>query len=124
MANVGSFTIAEDFTAEVLAAKERAVLRALKMIGVQAERNAKLEVTKAVYEQPISKSGYKRTGRLRNGITHETDADTVYVGDNVDYAIYVELGTSKMKERPFIRPAIENHLEEYEKMFRQCLENA
>jgi hypothetical protein len=36
------------------------------------------------------------------------DSGTVYfVGTNVEYSIYVELGTSKMSAQPYIRPAVE-----------------
>jgi len=33
----------------------------------------------------------------------------VVVGTNVDYAVFLELGTSKMAPRPFMRPALERH---------------
>jgi HK97 gp10 family phage protein len=50
------------------------------------------------------------TGRLRNSITWElrTDARGLYaaVGTNVEYAPYVEFGTSKMSAQPFLRPAL------------------
>jgi HK97 gp10 family phage protein len=51
------------------------------------------------------------TGRLRSSITNEigTDAQGLVatIGTNVEYAPYVELGTSKMAAQPFLLPALE-----------------
>ena len=49
----------------------------------------------------------------------------LYVGTNVYYAPYVEMGTSRSKKypngRPFIRPAIEDHIEQYKKVLTKHL---
>lgn len=37
----------------------------------------------------------------------------VYVGSAVEYAPFVECGTRKSKAQPFLRPAVENHADEY-----------
>lgn len=42
-----------------------------------------------------------------------SEPNTLILGTNVFYAPYVELGTSKMKPRPFLKPALSNHLNEY-----------
>ena len=57
-------------------------------------------------------------GTLRNSIAHQVVADenAVYVGTNVEYAPYVELGTSKMAKRPYLKPAIEDHIEYYKQI--------
>jgi HK97 gp10 family phage protein len=51
-----------------------------------------------------------RTGRLRNSITWRVGADFLGayadVGSAVFYAPFVELGTSRMQARPFLRPAL------------------
>lgn len=109
-----------DNSQEVIAAKDQAVKRALAEIALAMEDNAKLEVTTAVYDTPESPT-YVRTGALRNSISHESDDDTAYVGTNLEYAPYVELGTSNMVERPFIRPAVENHLKEYQEILEEHL---
>lgn len=53
-----------------------------------------------------------RTGRLRGSITWRVGADTtspyVDVGSAVYYAAFVELGTTRMAARPYLRPALES----------------
>lgn len=50
------------------------------------------------------------TGRLRASITHALERDAQglvgVVGTDVDYAPYVELGTSRAPAQPFLRPAL------------------
>jgi HK97 gp10 family phage protein len=50
------------------------------------------------------------TGRLRSSITWEVARDgqglVALIGTNVDYAIYVELGTRYMRAQPYLRPAL------------------
>lgn len=50
------------------------------------------------------------TGRLRSSVTHETGKDqqgpVARVGTNVEYGPFVELGTSRMTAKPFLRPAL------------------
>jgi HK97 gp10 family phage protein len=56
------------------------------------------------------------TGRLRASITHEVgkDGKGLYgkVGTNVDYAPYVELGTSSHAPQPFLRPGVTEAVQE------------
>lgn len=95
-------TVREDNTEEVVSELSRAFDRALEKIGITAEGYA-MDLC------PVD------TGRLRNSITHTIDSGekAAYIGSNVEYAPYVELGTSRMAERPFLRPAAENHGSEY-----------
>ena len=93
---------------------------ALEAIGLTAEKHAVEEISRVVYDTPESPN-YVRTGRLRNSISHAMDDDSAYVGTNVEYAAYVELGTSKMAPRPFIRPAAANHADEYKQIVKAAL---
>lgn len=102
MANV------ESHVGEVLSALDVSTYRALETIGLVAERYAKKKC-------PVD------TGRLRNSITHETDSDTVYVGTNVEYASYVELGTHRQRAKPYLKPAMVDHKKEYERILRDEL---
>lgn len=107
---------------EILDALGEQLGQAMIAIGMTAESNAKQEVNKAVYDTPESPN-YKRTGRLLNSISYAVDTDepAVYIGSNVKYAPYVELGTSKMRARPFLKPAAENYGEQYQDLLRQAL---
>lgn len=108
--------------------------RAAEIIGGMAESYAKQEITRVVYDTPESPN-YVRTGNLRNSITHATRDEgssvVVTVGSAVQYAPFVELGTGRnyeksgghgtfegMKPRPYLRPAIENHKEQYKAVLK------
>lgn len=85
-----------------------------------------------------------RGGTLKGSITHAVDGDVLSVGSSVKYAPYVELGTGPhfkpppeweqfdskrgkgvgkayVKPRPFLRPAIEDHVDEYEEIIERVL---
>ena len=120
----------ESHVSEVITATLSAADRALEKMGGTAETYAK----KAC---PVN------TGRLKNSITHvkSTTEEAVYVGTNVSYAPYVELGhdqevgryvpaigkrlvASHVDGKPFIRPAVEDHAEEYKEIAKKEFQNA
>lgn len=106
---IDGVTVNEDNTGEASQGIVRAIDRALEEIGLAAEGYAKRAC-------PVD------TGNLRNSITHavEGSEDAVYIGTNVEYAPYVELGTSRQEAQPFLRPAASGHGAQY----RQVLEKA
>lgn len=55
------------------------------------------------------------TGRLRNSITHaeKIDEQSTYIGTNVEYAPYVEAGSSHNTAHHMLRDACQNHTDEY-----------
>ena len=117
-------SIGTDNSELIKQATTEAIVRALEAIGMQAESYAKLEL-----ETPKAhKDGTTRpnvdTGRLVNSITHTTEGDnTAVIGSNVEYAAYVELGTQKSNPYPYLRPAIENHVQEYSDILKEMLQN-
>lgn len=72
--------------ADVLKATAEQKQRALEAVGIQAEGDVKDEITDLDAVD---------TGRLRGSIAHQVDGDSVEVGTNVDYAVYVHEGTGK-----------------------------
>ena len=59
-----------------------------------------------------------------SGSTPGESGDTrraVYLGTNVEYAPYVEMGTSRTTAQPFIQPAIEGHAAQYKKVMESYL---
>lgn len=134
----------------VLKATNQALARACEIIGGMMETKAKMYITDEVYTND-AKGWYVRTGNLRNSITHDTfeedGAIVVAVGSTVEYAPYVELGTGVyasdgkgrktpwryqdkdgnwhatrgMPPRPYLRPAVENHIRDYRAVLQQEL---
>lgn len=108
----------------------------LTKIGMTAEKYAKKKC-------PVA------TGNLKNSLTHTVKDLTVFIGTNVKYAPYVELGTGQANvpggtskpswvyrdehgefhrafpqpARPYLKPAIADHLDEYERIMKDALKN-
>lgn len=53
--------------------------------------------------------------------TEGKNRSAVYIGTNVEYGIMVEMGTAKMKARPFLRLAATTHSDEYQSLVKQAL---
>lgn len=106
---------------EAMKAVTEAMARALEICGGKAETYAK-QLAPVGTPESTGIPGY-HGGTLRNSITHEQwDEKTEVIGSTVDYSKFVELGTYKMKARPFLRPAAENHGAEYKAVIERELE--
>lgn len=116
---------------EVMTAAGAQVQKGLEMCGLAAEGYAKLLC-------PVD------NGTLRNSITHTVVGEDCYIGTNMEYGPYVELGTGihyeggrrtswvyqdsegnwhmtdGQRPQPFIKPAVADHVGEY----KSILENA
>lgn len=105
--------VQENNAQQIEAAMDKAIAKALTMIGMKAEGNAKAIC-------PVD------TGRLRNSITNaiDTGENAVYIGTNVEYGPDVELGTRKMHAHPYLKPAAADHADEYRAILKGCLESA
>lgn len=95
---------------EIRKALPEAVEAALIAIGLTAESYAKAYC-------PVD------TGRLRNSISNTHDDDSAYIGTNVEYASFVELGTSRQRAQPYLKPACTDHTEEYKQLVKNALES-
>lgn len=120
---------------EIIAKKIKAAIhRALVRIGMQAERFAKEKC-------PVD------TGRLRNSIANKVSDDAAYIGTNVEYGPYIELGTGKyypggrptpwvykddkgnwhmthgQRAKPFLKPAAANHARTYKNILEDEMKN-
>lgn len=124
----------KDNSREVLAELRAASIRALERCGSQAEGYAKDLC-------PVD------TGGLRNSIFHvvDTEEPAAYVGSDSEYAVYVELGTGIYypggrkdpwsyqdakgnwhktvgnKPQPYIKPAVVDHVNTYQKIIEDEL---
>ncbi len=123
-----------DNSGEILRALEEKKKAALEGVGIQAEGYAKRST-------PVD------TGRLRNSITHAVRGDDVYIGTNVEYGIWLELGTGiyasdgkgrqspwgyydrngkyhrtrGMKPRHMLKKAASEHTEEYKRIIEAIM---
>lgn len=96
----------KDNTRGVLSEADRLIREKLVMAATLVERSAKGFV-------PV------KTGTLKRSITHQPTVPkrSVRVGTNVIYGPFVEMGTSKMSARPYLRPALEANMPEIKRLF-------
>lgn len=142
---VNGIEITQNNIPEVLEALKGATEKALTEVGIKAEKYAKALCPVGTPES-TGKKGY-RGGTLRNSITFVVEGDELTIGSNIEYAPYVELGTGPyfntppewlqyvtekgsgeghgyVRPRPYLRPAIEDHLDEYKRIIQNELKNA
>lgn len=123
---------------EVISELDEKVAKSLEKIGQRCEGYAVANLTQFPRVD---------TGMLRNSITHQVDGNDVYIGTNVPYAIYVEMGTgiyaadgtgrktpwvykdSKgewhitkgMRPSHFLKNAVQQHIDEYKQIIEDTL---
>ena len=112
MAKVIDIKLVNDHTDDVIDELHNRVPIILEALGIEAEGNAVDEITTL---------GAVDTGRLRGSISHAHDDEYAYIGTNVEYAPYVELGTSKMASRPFLRNAVTKYEDDYKRIIEEGL---
>ena len=101
----------KDNSKQILSALEKGIKNGLEAIGLTAETYAKQET-------PVD------TGRLRNSISHTVDGEAAYIGTNVEYAPYVELGTSRAKAHHMLQKAATEHSAEYKRLAEDAIQSA
>ena len=141
-----------DNSKEVSEAIKSALLKGLETCGLVAEGYAKKlapvgtpestgipgyiggllrgSITHALSGKQPSISTYqdnagKRRGSYSGTAPEESDSNksAVYIGTNVEYAPYVCLGTIHMNAQPFLKPAVNDHKDEYRKILENSLKN-
>lgn len=96
-----------DNSSEVMRQFEQSLQIALEAVGTEAESHAKQIISdtlvyghtdlEAVGEQDNSRVD---TGRLRNNVVHAVSKHDAYIGSNLEYAAYHELGTGIYASQP------------------------
>lgn len=125
-----------DYRKEVLQAEQAAVEKFLIEAGLHLSGQAQLELE----NDPRRVD----TGRLRNSISYATsensganpappataedsapqstpEKNTLYVGTNVEYGIYVHEGTQKMAPNRFLRNAFDRNEEQVQRKLKEAL---
>ena len=135
---------------EVLDELDSKIEKALEMIGLEAEKYAKMKcpvdsgrlrnsishlvsgqgqktVEYKAMEYYTTKAGKKSKRRKSVDYSYKTgdasgdNSNSVYIGTNVEYAPYVEFGTSKQKPQPYLKPAVTDHLGKYKRILKETL---
>ena len=65
-----------------------------------------------------------RTGHLRSSIFAKIEEWVAQIGAEATYALFVELGTRYMRARPYLFPAIREHLPRLETIISEAIEDA
>lgn len=141
MSNITANVTLKDNSDEVGFRFRQAVRRGLDAIGFTAENYAKASIQNA---DRID------TGRLLNSITYKVKDNAVYIGTNVKYAIWHEVGTgihaadgngrktpwgyeddkgeyhitSGVKPIHYLRDASKKHTDEYKALMQDSIDNA
>lgn len=121
---------------------EKRTIAALTAVGLHAVRRAKEHCTYDTgllrnsitfaldgesaaikqYKADKEKAGEKKVGEYDGQAPQEGGGErAVFIGTNVEYARYVELGTSRQKPKPFLHPAVTNYMGEYKKIVEKYL---
>ena len=109
----GNSIVFTDNLDEVLGALDSALTAGLVKIGAAAQGYAKDNT-------PV------RTGTLRDsiGVEVKKDEKAAYIGTNVEYAPYIELGAQGRKGLHFLQKAATQHGDEYKRLMEDSMKNA
>ena len=142
MASNGMHTKVEvrNNTQTVLSSIDNALSKGLEAVGMKAETYAKKNcavdtgrlrnsITYALSGEITHVKNYKADrGKDKNKVYSYSSVapgvageKAVYIGTNVEYAPYVEFGTSRQRAQPFLRPAATEHGAEYRQIIEAAL---
>jgi HK97 gp10 family phage protein len=69
-------------------------------------------LAESTLEKKAADTPLLETGELRDSIRHEVDGDTARIGSDLDYALYQEVGTSRIPPRSFLMQSAVHHRDE------------
>lgn len=138
---MANYIVTEDNTQEVLSALERAIERGLESIGINAEGHAKKDpqmpvdtgrarnsITYAMAGEEAHIKSYKgdngEEGGTYSGTADGKRGEAVYIGSNVEYFSYIELGGRNITARHVLQRAASEHREEYKRLLEDSMKNA
>ena len=135
-----------DNTEEVLKAMEAAIRRGNEAIGLAAEGHAKKKITQAgavdtsrlrnsityalageethVKSYKANKGGKERETYTYDGTAEGKKGSGVYIGTNVEYAVFVENGAQGRTAVHFLQDAATGHTDQYKKLMEDSMKNA
>ncbi len=101
------------------------IMQAFSSMGYEVKAQAQDLLDEKIYNTPESPY-YIRTGMLRANIEPDqpkkgSNEISITVRAKMDYAAYVELGTSKMKPRAFLLPALQMKAEQCQEILKAAL---
>lgn len=130
--------IENDNTKSILEMLKESSKTALTAVGMQAVTDViskgdfpvdtgllRNSITFAISGEPPAIGSYSADKGNENGSYQGTAPDdkdlTVYIGTNVEYAKYVQFGTSKMKARDFLMSPLRANLGKYKEILTKYL---
>lgn len=135
-----------DNTEKVLSALEAAIKRGNEAIGMTAEGHAKKKITAAgavdtgrlrnsityalageethVKSYKANKGGKDRETYTYDGTAEGKKGSGVYIGTNVEYAVFVENGAQGRTAVHFLQDAATGHTDQYKKLMEDSMKNA
>lgn len=104
-----------DHSFEYMGEVNDALTQALYSIGIHIEGEAKEELENT--PRRID------TGNLRNSINYQVDdgEKAVYIGTNVEYALYVHEGTSRMEANRFLSNAVDRNHDQINQLIKDAM---
>jgi HK97 gp10 family phage protein len=137
------FEIKNDNTDKILGQLQPAEETALEAVGLAASGDMRLAVTvmtgylrnsltyalggkgaemNAFRADKPGTDGQIREGSY-SGTAEKRSVPTVFVGTNVEYGAYVELGTELTKGKPYMKPTIMKNKRRYQEIFNDQFKN-
>jgi HK97 gp10 family phage protein len=87
---------------------------------VQRQLESWAEAVKVLAKQLVP----VRTGHLRDSIYAKISEWVAEIGSEATYALFVEFGTGRMRARPYLFPAIQEHLPRLEQIVCEAIDAA